>query len=131
MAPPNTCARCRQPISGKGINALDQRWHTECFVCAHCCLPFQGSYVPYQAKPYCVEDFNRMFGKRCGGCNQQIIGGFLQAMGKDWHPEHFVCSHCSGSLASGFFDAGGQPICQYCSTSLLSAAVSSSPTSAE
>lgn len=55
----NTCANCRQPISGKGINALEQRWHTECFVCAHCRLPFQGSYVPYQGKPYCIDDFNR------------------------------------------------------------------------
>ncbi len=38
--------------------------------------------------------FQRLFGKKCGGCGQQIAGGFLQAMGKDWHPEHFVCYNC-------------------------------------
>ena len=40
--------------------------------------------------------------KVCSGCGETITGKFLQVGGKEfYHPNHFVCSVCSTSLASG------------------------------
>lgn len=34
-------------------------------------------------------------------------------MGKTWHPEHFVCTHCQEEIGSrNFFERDGQPYCE-------------------
>lgn len=37
----------------------------------------------------------------------------VTAMGKTWHPEHFVCTHCQEEIGSrNFFERDGQPYCE-------------------
>lgn len=37
----------------------------------------------------------------------------MTAMGKTWHPEHFVCTHCQEEIGSrNFFERDGQPYCE-------------------
>ncbi|CAG5920404.1 unnamed protein product [Menidia menidia] len=63
----------------------------------------------------------------CGACTKPIVGqvrpeyGLLlsaesivvTAMGRTWHPEHFVCSHCQEEIGSrNFFEREGQPYCE-------------------
>ncbi|KAI6173595.1 Paxillin [Aphelenchoides besseyi] len=55
----------------------------------------------------------------CAGCGQPIIGQVLEqfriviAMGKNWHPEHYVCCHCSKELAHlPYFERGGKAYCE-------------------
>jgi PDZ and LIM domain protein 5/6/7 len=68
-----------------------------------------------EGQPYCNEDFQKLFGKTCGGCGKPIEGQFLRAMEKDWHPTNcFVCSNCKGTLSTGFFNKGGKPVCKNC-----------------
>lgn len=34
-------------------------------------------------------------------------------MGRTWHPEHFVCTHCQEEIGSrNFFERDGQPYCE-------------------
>lgn len=34
-------------------------------------------------------------------------------MGRTWHPEHFVCTHCQEEIGSrNFFEREGQPYCE-------------------
>ena len=34
-------------------------------------------------------------------------------MGRTWHPEHFVCTHCQDEIGSrNFFERDGQPYCE-------------------
>ena len=34
-------------------------------------------------------------------------------MGRTWHPEHFVCTHCQDEIGSrNFFEREGQPYCE-------------------
>lgn len=41
--------------------------------------------------------------------SQQVV----TAMGKTWHPEHFVCTHCQEEIGSrNFFERDGQPYCE-------------------
>ncbi|XP_012586455.1 PREDICTED: paxillin isoform X2 [Condylura cristata] len=49
----------------------------------------------------------------CGACKKPIAGQVVTAMGKTWHPEHFVCSHCQEEIGSrNFFERDGQPYCE-------------------
>ncbi|KAL1788084.1 integrin alpha-D [Sigmodon hispidus] len=51
----------------------------------------------------------------CGSCNKPIAGQVVTALGRAWHPEHFVCSGCSSTLGgSSFFENGGAPFCTEC-----------------
>ncbi|XP_059395929.1 PDZ and LIM domain protein 5-like isoform X4 [Carassius carassius] len=51
----------------------------------------------------------------CAHCSMVIRGPFLVAMGKSWHKEEFICSHCSSSLADvGFVEERGSVYCERC-----------------
>lgn len=40
-------------------------------------------------------------------------GPFVSAIGKAWHPEHFVCDGCGESLQNqGFIEEGGKLYCE-------------------
>jgi len=110
-----TCDECQQPIAGSGIQALGKTWHQSCFKCEACKKPLTGSFMNTGGKPYCTEDFQRLFVKTCSGCGQNIQGPLIRAMGKEWHPQNcFVCVSCKGSLTGGFLDKGGKPYCKNC-----------------
>ncbi|CAG8586164.1 1330_t:CDS:2, partial [Paraglomus brasilianum] len=50
--------------------------------------------------------------QNCAACMQQVSGNVLSAMGKQWHPHHFVCKHCGISLEHvAFFEKNGEPYC--------------------
>lgn len=49
----------------------------------------------------------------CGACSKPIVGQVVTAMGRTWHPEHFVCTHCQEEIGSrNFFEREGQPYCE-------------------
>ncbi|CAK6950421.1 paxillin-like [Scomber scombrus] len=49
----------------------------------------------------------------CGACAKPIVGQVVTAMGRTWHPEHFVCTHCQEEIGSrNFFEREGQPYCE-------------------
>ncbi|XP_023013408.2 uncharacterized protein isoform X2 [Leptinotarsa decemlineata] len=54
--------------------------------------------------------------KTCNQCKQVIQGGkCVQAMGVNWHEDHFVCKDCKTKLiGTQFMDLGGVPHCQKC-----------------
>ncbi|XP_034025602.1 paxillin [Thalassophryne amazonica] len=49
----------------------------------------------------------------CGACCKPIVGQVVTAMGRTWHPEHFVCTHCQEEIGTrNFFEREGQPYCE-------------------
>uniref|UniRef100_A0A3P8VSW6 Paxillin n=1 Tax=Cynoglossus semilaevis TaxID=244447 RepID=A0A3P8VSW6_CYNSE len=49
----------------------------------------------------------------CGACCKPIVGQVVTAMGRTWHPEHFVCTHCQEEIGSrNFFERDGEPYCE-------------------
>lgn len=110
-----TCARCKKRIQGAYITALGQTWHPEHFVCTTCKKPFAGSrFYERDGKPYCKDDYQQRFSPRCAGCEQPITGRYTTALGKTWHPEHFVCTTCKKPFAgSRFYERDGKPYCEH------------------
>lgn len=49
----------------------------------------------------------------CSACDKPIVGQVITALGKTWHPEHFVCNHCQQELGTrNFFERDGFPYCE-------------------
>lgn len=53
------CAGCQTPIIGRIVNAMNQRWHPHCFMCAECgeLLEHVSSYE-FEGKAYCHLDYH-------------------------------------------------------------------------
>ncbi|XP_078468220.1 LOW QUALITY PROTEIN: paxillin-like [Lampetra planeri] len=50
---------------------------------------------------------------QCAACNKPIAGQVVTAMGRTWHPEHFVCTECQEEIgARNFFERDGLPYCE-------------------
>jgi hypothetical protein len=108
------CAHCDEPITGKCITALNRKWHSDHFICGQCLGPFPGgTFFEKEGRPYCENCFHNAFSARCAGCNQSIKGECINALGHQWHPEHFVCQYCQKSFGTGsFYEYGGKPYCE-------------------
>ncbi|XP_066520407.1 transforming growth factor beta-1-induced transcript 1 protein-like [Hoplias malabaricus] len=49
----------------------------------------------------------------CSACQKPIVGQLVTALGRVWHPEHFVCSECECELGNrNFFEKDGRPYCE-------------------
>jgi len=108
------CVGCGLPITTQVINALNANWHPSCFVCTNCLSPFpDGQFFEKDGRPFCNSCFSSVFAPRCKSCGQNIIGNCVNAMGAQWHPEHFVCQYCKRAFPGGlFFEIGGLPYCE-------------------
>uniref|UniRef100_A0A915CD47 LIM zinc-binding domain-containing protein n=1 Tax=Parascaris univalens TaxID=6257 RepID=A0A915CD47_PARUN len=49
----------------------------------------------------------------CASCGKPIVGQVVIALGKMWHPEHYVCCQCGEELGHrNFFERGGKAYCE-------------------
>uniref|UniRef100_A0A8C8CFV5 LIM zinc-binding domain-containing protein n=1 Tax=Oncorhynchus tshawytscha TaxID=74940 RepID=A0A8C8CFV5_ONCTS len=73
--------------------------------CSACQKPVVGQVIDLPFSHLCQPK------PHCAGSN------VVTALGRVWHPEHFVCSECETEL--GFHDREGQQYCQQCFLSLF------------
>lgn len=108
-----TCHGCRKQINGAYVTALGQTWHAACFRCASCGRPIgENRFHEHANRPYHAQCYHERFSPRCAGCGQPITGAYTTALGKTWHPEHFVCAHCRRPFAgSSFYERDGRAYC--------------------
>jgi hypothetical protein len=108
------CAHCNNPITDRCLTALGRQWHVNCFVCTQCLAPFEGgNFFERDHRPYCEKCFYEVFAPRCRSCNQPIRGDCINALGAQWHIEHFNCHYCHKSFGSGaFYEFEGMPYCE-------------------
>ncbi|KAH7645165.1 Transforming growth factor beta-1-induced transcript 1 protein [Dermatophagoides farinae] len=58
----NLCASCRQPITGRCITAMFQKYHPEHFTCSFCLKQLnKGTFKKHNEKPYCHSCFDKLF----------------------------------------------------------------------
>uniref|UniRef100_I3KTM6 Paxillin n=1 Tax=Oreochromis niloticus TaxID=8128 RepID=I3KTM6_ORENI len=116
------CGGCARAILENYISALNSLWHPECFVCRECFTPFiNGSFFDHDGQPYCEAHYHERRGSLCSGCQKPITGRCITAMGKKFHPEHFVCAFCLKQLNKGTFkEQNDKPYCHPCFVKLFS-----------
>lgn len=95
----------------------EEYWHLDCFVCAQCFKPFGKDleYFNFNGRKYCDQDFRTLFAPCCSKCDHYIIGRYIRALNKCWHPNCFLCDNCSCPLADlGFVKNGQRALCYTC-----------------
>ncbi|XP_051473136.1 LIM domain-binding protein 3 isoform X5 [Apus apus] len=111
-----TCARCHAKIMGEVMHALRQTWHTSCFVCAACKMPFGNSLFHMEdGEPYCEKDYIALFSTKCHGCDFPVEAGdkFIEALGHTWHDTCFICAVCHVNLeGQPFYSKKDKPLCK-------------------
>ncbi|KAG1313009.1 hypothetical protein G6F64_002573 [Rhizopus arrhizus] len=80
------------------VKALDGAFHPLCFTCWDCDAPVASSYLPHptqQGQPLCERDYFKHLKLVCAECDEPLLGTYIIALDKKYHPEHFTCSDCS------------------------------------
>ncbi|KAJ6216529.1 hypothetical protein RDWZM_007686 [Blomia tropicalis] len=110
------CVGCMQPIMDNYVSALGGHWHSDCFVCRDCKLPFNGgNFFDIEGEPFCETHYHDHRGTLCASCRQPITGRCITAMFQKYHPEHFTCSFCLKQLNKGTFKKHQEkPYCHSC-----------------
>ncbi|KYR01436.1 PH domain-containing protein [Tieghemostelium lacteum] len=73
-------------------------------------LKHSNSNMPKYLCELCFGDFCPV----CPGCNNNVMYRCVNAMGKKWHPDHFVCKECQLPLVGSlYFEKNGFPYCQH------------------
>lgn len=108
------CNICRKNITGSYIDVNGQPLHLECFKCAACGEPMgDGEYFERDGHPYHESCFQQQFNPRCAACDQVITGAYTTALGKQWHPGHFVCEVCKRPFSDHrYYEQVGRAYCE-------------------
>ncbi|XP_019855906.1 PREDICTED: LIM and senescent cell antigen-like-containing domain protein 1 isoform X2 [Amphimedon queenslandica] len=77
------CKRCNSEFKG-GAKKF----------CAKCSKQLTARCREKDGDLYCLRCFDNMESSICGACRRPIEGRVIHAVGRTWHPEHFVCSYC-------------------------------------
>lgn len=114
------CSVCREKITSAVLSAAGKQYHSDCYMCVECLMPFPGgNHYEHGGRLYCQHDYETHFGHRCGRCGNSIVGRFVNALDLKWHPEHFTCEACGTGLAgTSFVKRMGRPYCKPCVTAL-------------
>ncbi|ELR12423.1 LIM domain containing protein [Acanthamoeba castellanii str. Neff] len=114
VAPP--CGACGQPVADKLLVAFGMHWHKYHLACAICRRNFDENDVPVvegsDGKAYCRTDWLDRFAPKCAQCTFPIQGDCTNALGKQWHPQCFVCKSCNNPFTGSFFEHEGFAYCE-------------------
>jgi len=63
------------------VTALGKTWHPEHFNCAHCRQELGSkNFYEREGKPYCEDDYHKLYSPRCAYCNSAILDVYLFTM---------------------------------------------------
>jgi hypothetical protein len=110
------CESCNREIRGPFVLALNKTWCPDHFVCAtqncHRKLLDIG-FVEENGLTHCEFCYEKYLAPPCSKCSRAVVGDCLTALGRQWHPECFLCSHCHRPIGnSAFYMENGQPFCE-------------------
>jgi hypothetical protein len=109
------CGLCSRIFPGAYImDSNERKYHEECFNCFHCEKSLlQTGFVEKDGNLYCEKDFYDLFSPKCAHCKLPITSQYVKALGRTYHPDHFVCKVCSNPFTDGMvFQYKDEPYCQ-------------------
>jgi len=118
------CAGCskRVQISLGFSEAMEKKWHINCFCCTTCHEPLaSGIFYELDNNPYCEIHYYAGIGRLCQECQKPIFfGRCIKAKGLRYHLQHFLCSFCKKDLTGQSFYCKERKIfCKKCNLALF------------
>ncbi|ORZ09489.1 hypothetical protein BCR42DRAFT_494916 [Absidia repens] len=90
------CGSCGEPLKGAYIIALNQKYHTDHFMCCACSTTFgtDDSYYEHEGKVFCHYHYSTQFAVMCAGCDMAILKQYVEIDRNEfvehWHPECYM-----------------------------------------
>lgn len=114
-----TCHKCNQfideKVDGEPLRYNYETYHAYHFNCTSCGIELKSNSTREVRKDlYCLKCHDKLDGVAiCGGCRRPIERQrIVTALGKQWHPEHFVCTACERPfLGKRHFEVKGLAYC--------------------
>ena len=93
-APP--CHTCQQPITAAIFEALDRKYHLDCFVCAEGGHPIGENVLfhLHEGNVYCPQHFEARFLQLCVKCGKGIKSQYVKVGEEMFHSECWQCGEC-------------------------------------
>ncbi|KAI5941706.1 LIM and senescent cell antigen-like-containing domain protein 2 [Manis javanica] len=88
------CRRCHLVIDEQPLMFRNDAYHPDHFSCTHCGKELTAEARELKGELYCLPCHDKMGVPICGACRRPIEGRVVNALGKQWHVEHFVCAKC-------------------------------------
>uniref|UniRef100_A0A8D1TA74 LIM zinc finger domain containing 2 n=1 Tax=Sus scrofa TaxID=9823 RepID=A0A8D1TA74_PIG len=88
------CQRCHLVIDEQPLMFRNDAYHPDHFNCTHCGKELTAEARELKGELYCLPCHDKMGVPICGACRRPIEGRVVNALGKQWHVEHFVCAKC-------------------------------------
>jgi len=109
-----TCGKCGLAISGAFVVAKDKTYHADCFRCSTCSTALGGkAFIEKDNDIFCEACYYTAFNPKCAHCDEVIKGQYISALGKSWHPDHFVCTECAKPFEGNqFHKHNDRPYCE-------------------
>ncbi|TPX43087.1 hypothetical protein SeMB42_g02736 [Synchytrium endobioticum] len=110
----NLCGRCKKPITGVALVLQGERFHAYHFTCVRCKQELSSeNCTENEGKLYCNLCYDGLASKMCHACRGPIHGRCITTFGRNFHPEHFVCTKCEGPFPSSqYWEYGNKPYCE-------------------
>ncbi|XP_075793560.1 LIM and senescent cell antigen-like-containing domain protein 2 isoform X5 [Pelodiscus sinensis] len=88
------CQKCHLIIDELPLMFRSDSYHPDHFNCTHCGKELTAEARELKGELYCLPCHDKMGIPICGACRRPIEGRVVNALGKQWHVEHFVCAKC-------------------------------------
>nr|KAF6450409.1 LIM zinc finger domain containing 2 [Molossus molossus] len=88
------CQRCHQVIEEKPLMFRSDAYHPDHFSCTFCRKELTAEARELKGELCCLPCHDKVGVPICGACRRPIEGRVVNALGKQWHVEHFVCAKC-------------------------------------
>uniref|UniRef100_A0A9J8BH05 LIM domain-containing protein n=1 Tax=Cyprinus carpio carpio TaxID=630221 RepID=A0A9J8BH05_CYPCA len=88
------CQKCHAIIEEQPLIFKNDPYHPDHFNCSNCGSELTADARELKGELYCLPCHDKMGVPICGACRRPIEGRVVNAMGKQWHVEHFVCAKC-------------------------------------
>ncbi|XP_055847677.1 actin-binding LIM protein 2 isoform X2 [Episyrphus balteatus] len=111
------CAKCEKKCSGEVLRVADKHFHKTCFQCCQCKKSLAtGGFFTKDGAYFCIPDYQKMYGTKCGACKQYVEGEVVSTMGNTYHQKCFTCSKCKKPFQSGskVTNTGKEVLCESC-----------------
>ncbi|XP_067949220.1 LIM and senescent cell antigen-like-containing domain protein 1 isoform X2 [Watersipora subatra] len=88
------CHKCHMIIEEGYLKLKGDVYHPYHFNCAMCSTELTPDAREKNGELLCLRCHDKAGVPICGACRRPIEGRVINALGKTWHPEHFVCAKC-------------------------------------